>query len=184
MIKGSSAIKRSKSVRLKETNRLFESIAEAIYARRTNKVESNFVVIREVFKQHNKVLAPALDVCPNLDIIVAHMLVFRLGWAVKDVGFTSKMTEWDEQDCRRVGRSIMTFMRTLQQGVTATEAWKLHYPQLNLLFDECEGMGPFMVRDDLTRCSTPRCIHYFFSRSHTIALIVFRFIRMFSFNPF
>ena len=73
------------------------------------------------------------------------MLVFRIGLSVKDVSFMSKMIDWDEDDCRRVGRSISTFMRTFQQGQTAIDAWTLNYPQLTILFNEAEGKSKIVL---------------------------------------
>ena len=102
-------------------------------------MESNLLVVQETLKQHITIFAPVLELCPHLDIILAHMLVLRLGWQVKEVDFTTKMTEWSEDDCRKVGRSMATFMREFQQGKTAVEAWRRHYQQMNTLLNEVEG---------------------------------------------
>ena len=100
---------------------------------------SNHLAIQEVLNVHKEVLAPVLELCPKFPVILAHMLVLRLGWQVKDVDFTSGMTEWNDDDCRNVGSAFATFMRTFQQGNTAIDAWRRQYPQLNNLFDEVEG---------------------------------------------
>ena len=102
-------------------------------------MESNLLVVQETLKQHITIFAPILERCPHLDIILAHMFVLRLGWQVKEVDFTTKMTEWNEDDCRKVGRSMATFMREFQQGETAIEAWRRHYQQINTLLNEVEG---------------------------------------------
>ena len=112
---------------------------EELYDKRSNKAESNLLVVQETLKQHITIFAPVLELCPHLDIILAHMLVLRLGWQVKEVDFTTKMTEWSEDDCRKVGRSMATFMREFQQGETAVEAWRRHYQQMNTLLNEVEG---------------------------------------------
>ena len=104
---------------------------------RSNNVQDNHCVVEEVFKKY-AILAPALELCPKFPVILAHMLVLRLGWQVKDVDFTSGMTQWNDDDCRNVGRAFATFMRTFQQGNTAN-AWTRQYPQLNNLFHEVEG---------------------------------------------
>ena len=67
------------------------------------------------------------------------MFVLRLGWQVKEVDFTTKMTEWSEDDCQKVGKSMATFMREFQQGKTAIEAWRRHYQQINTLLNEVQG---------------------------------------------
>ena len=105
---------------------------------RSNDVQNNYCVVGEVFEKY-AILAPALELCPKFPVILAHMLVLRLGWQVRDVDFTSNLSEWDHDDCRNVGSSMATFMRTFQQGNTAIDAWRRQYPQLNNLFDEVEG---------------------------------------------
>ena len=89
--------------------------------------------------------APILTLCPNFGIILAHMLVFRLGVKVQEVDWTSDMKDWNEEDCRRVGRSMATVMRMVQTGLMAVDAWKKHYVQLSNLFDEVEGFEDFMI---------------------------------------
>ena len=117
---------------------------EKIYQKRSNKVESNLFAVQLIFREYSELLSPALECCPNLDTILAHMLVLRLGWSVHDVDFTSKMSEWNYDDCRKVGRSMATIFRVVQQGNTAIESWRLHYPQLNSLF-EITGFDSFML---------------------------------------
>ena len=89
--------------------------------------------------------APILELCPKFDIILAHMLVFRLGVRVQDVDWTSDMKKWSEEDCRRVGRSMATIMRMVQTGLMAVDAWKKQYVQLHHLFDEVVGFEDFIV---------------------------------------
>ena len=121
------------------------AIAEEIYKPRTNKVETNLFIIREVMSRYPDDLAPLLKLCPKFDIILAHMLVFRLGVRVQEVDWTSDMKDWNEEDCRRVGRSMATVMRMVQTGLAAAEAWKKRYVQLGVLFDEVEGFEDFIL---------------------------------------
>ena len=119
---------------------------DEIYLRRSNKVESNkFVIDQIILKNGNELFVPVFDLCPNFSTILSHMLVIRLGLSAKDVDFKIKMTEWSFSDCQRVGRSMATIMREVQQGDTALEAWRLHYPRLNKLFDDVEGFDAFML---------------------------------------
>ena len=89
--------------------------------------------------------APIFELCPKFDIILAHMLVFRLGVRVQDVDWTSDMKDWNEEDCRRVGRSMATVMRMVQTGLMAVDSWKKQYVQLHHLFDEVVGFEDFIV---------------------------------------
>jgi len=89
--------------------------------------------------------APILELCPKFDIILAHMLVFRLGVKVEDVDWTSDMKKWSQLDCRRVGRSMATIMRMVQTGSMAVDAWKKQYVQLHHLFDVVVGFEDFII---------------------------------------
>jgi len=122
-----------------------KKIAEEIYELRTNKVESNIIHIKEVMSKYPDEFAPIIALCPKFDIILAHMLVFRLGVRVQEVDWTSDMKDWNEEDCRRVGRAMATFIRMVQTGLMAVDAWRRHYVQLSNLFDEIEGFEDFMI---------------------------------------
>jgi len=108
-------------------------------------VETNLIHIKEVMSKYPDDFAPILELCPKFDVVLAHMLVFRLGVKVEDVDWTSDMKDWDEEDCRRVGRSMATIMRMVQTGLMAVDAWKKHYVQLHHLFDEFVGFEDFIV---------------------------------------
>ena len=45
----------------------------------------------------------------------------------------------------RVGRSMTTFIRQRKTGSAAVDAWKLHFVQLEHLFDEVDGFEEFML---------------------------------------
>ena len=140
-----SEVSRTSTGIMRDEKKKFADIAEELYAKRSNDVQKNHIEVQEVFKKHDAVLAPLLVLCPSLGIIIAHMLVLRFGFTVKDIDFTSKMTEWGDEDCRRVGASISTIMRFVQTGQTAIDAWRLQYPQLNDLFTKNEGFSSFML---------------------------------------
>jgi len=108
-------------------------------------VDTNLIHIKEVMSKYPDEVSSILELCPKFDIILAHMLVFRLGVRVQEVDWTSDMKDWDEEDCRRVGRSMATVMRMVQTGLMAVDAWKKHYVQLNILFDEIEGFEDFII---------------------------------------
>jgi len=108
-------------------------------------VETNLIHIKEVMSKYPDQFAPILELCPKFDIILAHMLVLRLGVQVKDVDWTSDMKDWNEEDCRRVGRSMATIMRMVQTGLMAVDSWKRQYVQLHHLFDEVVGFEDFVV---------------------------------------
>ena len=94
--------------------------------------------LKFVGETHEQEFAPILDLCPDLDVILAHMLVIRFGLRVQEVSWTSEMSDWTREDCRRVGRSMAPILRMVQTGDAGVDAWRSNYPQLNRLF-EIEG---------------------------------------------
>jgi len=72
---------------------------------------------------------------------------------VKAVDFPSDMKNFSVEDCRRIGRSIATLLRTRRNGKAAIAAWCVHYTQLGPLLDEVEGFEDFMnvICDNLFR---------------------------------
>jgi len=69
---------------------------------------------------------------------------FALG-AVQKVDWTTDMADWGDEDCKRVGSSLATFIRKRKTGEAAIDAWRLHYPQLNILFNDIEGFLDFVL---------------------------------------
>jgi len=77
--------------------------------------------------------------------ILSFVLENKFGFRVKDVDWTSRMTDWGEEECKRVGRSLATFLRKRKTGEHAIDAWRLHYVQLDVLFKEIVGFEEFML---------------------------------------
>ena len=64
---------------------------------------------------------------------------------VQKVHWRKEMKDWSEEDCRRVGCSLATFIRKRKTGEAAIDAWRLHYAPLNILFDSVPGFDEFML---------------------------------------
>jgi len=135
---------RSSTLVKKAEECFFATIAEEIHDLRSNQIANIIRAIRETFRKHESQLHPLLAICPNLDIVIGHMFVLRLGVRVQEVSWTKDMQDWTEEDCRRVGRSFATIQRMVQKGENAVDAWRRHYPQLDLLL-EIDGFEEFMV---------------------------------------
>jgi len=54
------------------------------------------------------------------------------------------MRDWMESDCKNVGKSMAYFLRMVQTGNAAVDAWRKNYPQLEELF-QVDGFEEFMV---------------------------------------
>jgi len=109
-----------------------------MFKQRTNDYEKNLTAVKSITGRNKRRFAPLQKDCPGLDIIFAEMLILRLGLSINDVDFTKEMKDWSEKDCRNVGKSMATFMRLVQNGEDAVDAWKKHYPPLDALF-QVEG---------------------------------------------
>jgi len=53
--------------------------------------------------------------------------------------------DYEDDECRRVGCSLSTFIRKRKTGAVAIDAWRLNYTQLDVLFKEVVGFEEFMV---------------------------------------
>ena len=75
----------------------WKSLAEEVYGKRSNSSVQNLHHIRSVITENEMAFKPVLNICPNLPIIIAHMMVIHVGISVRTVSWTAKMTEWTEE---------------------------------------------------------------------------------------
>ena len=60
-----------------------------------------------------------LKKCPKIREILSYILEDRFGFRVLKVEWTSSMPYWREEECRRVGTSMATFLRKRKTGEAA-----------------------------------------------------------------
>ena len=122
-------------------------VAEEVYGKRSNDQEANLKHIKEMFVKNEVLLRSLKERCPHFAVILSHMLVLRFGVGVVGVSDTSTTTNWTEDDCRAVGRSVATLVRERGTGEEAMRAWRIQYRQLKTLYDEdeVEGFEEFML---------------------------------------
>jgi len=123
----------------------WRGLAEDIYETRSNNHKSNFTHVKLLFHENEELLAPILVRCPLFREILSYILEDRLGLRIKRVSYTSDMKDWQEKECKRVGCALATFLRNRKTGEHAIDAWRLHYVQLNELFEEVEGFEDFIL---------------------------------------
>jgi len=85
---------------VQEVIETWKSLAEEVYGERSNSSVQNLHHVRRVMAENEMAFKPALNICPNLPIIIAHMMVIHVGISVRTVSWTSKMTEWTEEVSR------------------------------------------------------------------------------------
>jgi len=129
----------------RSTNESWKAVAEKLYDKRSNDHRTNIIVVRKTFEESKEMFAPLLMLCPRLEIMLSFILTDRFGFRVKEVDSALKTSEWGEEECKRVGRSLSTFLRRRNTGDVAVAAWRLNYPALNILFEEVEGFEAFML---------------------------------------
>jgi len=120
-------------------------LAEELYATRSSNHKSNFIHINRIFDENPDMLAGLTSRCPKFNVILSFLLEDRFGLSVKKVDWTKRLESWDEEDLKRVGCSVATFLRKRKTGDAAMDAWRLEYAQLGTLFREVEGFESFML---------------------------------------
>ena len=138
--------KTSQSIRRKRKRKdeKLAVLAEELFFLRTNNAVSNQAVVQKFFEKHSDVFEPILKQCPCLDVLIANMLVLRLGFRIQEVDWSKGTRDWDKTDCRRVGRAFAAVMRVCQTGANTLDSWAKHYPQLTIFF-EIDGFRSFML---------------------------------------
>jgi len=120
----------SHTYQIQQTKDEWQSAAELLYSKRSNSHLKNYEHVTDFLAANPSLFEPLLERCPNIGLIIAHLLKLRLGLTVQNVSWTSSISDWNGEDCRRVGCSAAGFLRNFQTGEAALEAWKLHYVQV------------------------------------------------------
>ena len=127
-----------------KTKEAWAAVAEKIYAKRKAYVE-NVAHVQGIFEEEEELLSPLVERCPGFVTILGFILENKFGFRVRQVGKNLTLTDWGDEECRRVGCSLSTFIRKRKTGAVAIDAWRLNYTQLDVLFKEVVGFEEFMV---------------------------------------
>jgi len=120
----------SQTYQIQQIKDEWQSAAELLYSKRSNSHLKNYVHVTEIIAANPFLFEPLLERCPQIGSIIAHLLKLRFGLTVQSVSWTTSISDWNGEDCRRVGCSVAAFLRNFQTGEAALEAWKLHYVQV------------------------------------------------------
>ena len=131
----------------------WKSLAKVVYDIRSNNHYDNFQLLKLIFNDSSELVSPLLTWCPKFDVILAFVLIHRLGMRVKFFDWTLEIADWDNDEYRRAGRAIATLVRTRENGKAAVLAWRKEYPQIGAMLDNVEGVEEFMIviADSLVR---------------------------------
>ena len=121
----------SQTYQIQQTKDEWQSAAELLYSKRSNSHLKNYEHVTDFLAANPSLFEPLLERCPNIGLIIAHLLKLRFGLTVQKVSWTSSISDWNGEDCRRVGCSVAAFLRNFQTGEAALEAWKLNYVQVS-----------------------------------------------------
>jgi len=119
---------------------MWKELAIEIYELRSDLDEVKFVLW-----ENGELTDPLIERCPVFETILAHILLNKLAFRARDIDFTSEMVGWGDEESKRMGRSFANFLRQRKTEETAVDAWRRHYPQLEVLFEEVVGFEVFMV---------------------------------------
>ena len=131
---------------LKKRKDAWKAMAENIYSKKRAGGDLEIAAhVRRVFSEEVSLVSPLVSRCPGFATILGFILEDKFGYRVRAVDKTVRMEEWGEEDCRRVGCSLSTFIRKRKTGAVAIDSWRLNYTQLDVLFKEVVGFEEFML---------------------------------------
>ena len=142
---GEKIVNGSASSNLRIRQEHWVNLAEEVLAMRSNNHRSNYIHVKRIFDEREELVRELMELCPSFGMILAFILEHRFGYRVRKVDDRLEIAHWGQEECKRVGCSLATFLRKRKTGDVAVAAWRLHYPALNVLFDEVEGFEAFML---------------------------------------
>ena len=128
-----------------KTKIAWESVAEKIYEERAADHIENVAHVNSIFEEEKELFSSLVERCPGFVTILSFILENRFHRVVREVDKELNLTDWGDEECRRVGCSLSTFIRKRKTGAVAIDAWRLNYIQLDVLFKEVVGFEEFMV---------------------------------------
>jgi len=129
---------------LRERKDAWEAVAEKIYEKRKADHVENVALVNSIFEEEKELLSPLVERCPGFVTILSFILENKFH-RVREVDKKLNLTDWGDEECRRVGCSLSTFIRKRKTGAVAIDAWRLNYTQLDVLFKEVVGFEEFIV---------------------------------------
>jgi len=81
--------------------------------------------------KENVIFAEVLFKFPMFSTMLSHLVIVRLGFRVETVSKESLMENWGEKECRRVGRSMCTYVGRASEAMrtkTSSEASRSSAP--------------------------------------------------------
>ena len=91
----------SQTDQIQQTKDEWQTVAELLYSKRSNNHLKNYEQVTEILAANPSLFAPLLERCPNVGLIIAHLLKLRFGLTVQKVSWTSSISDWNGEDCRR-----------------------------------------------------------------------------------
>jgi len=128
-----------------KTKEAWEAVAERIYENGKADHIENAAHLHSIFEEEKELFSSLVGRCPGFVTILSFILENKFGFRVREVDNKLNLTDWGDEECRRVGCSLSTFIRKRKTGAVAIDAWRLNYTQLDVLFKEVVGFEEFMV---------------------------------------
>ena len=91
----------SHTYQIQQTKDEWQSAAELLYSKRSNSHLKNYEHVTDFLAANPSLFEPLLERCPNIGLIIAHLLKLRLGLTVQNVSWTTSISDWNGEDCRR-----------------------------------------------------------------------------------
>ena len=87
----------------------WKAVAEKLYDTRSTDHMERTSRLQEIFED-DVLFLPLLERCPRFIDILHFILENKFSFRVKNVDWTKKMTDWGEEECKIVGRSLAAFI--------------------------------------------------------------------------
>ena len=121
------------------------TIAEKMYGCKCTELDKIQKHVDDVIAEERDFFAPVETICPNVNVLFAHVLLNQVRRSVKNIDGTLPIHGWGEEECKNVGRSFALFVRKRKTGDVALDAWRRHFVHLKKLFDEVDGFEELML---------------------------------------
>ena len=123
----------------------WRELAEELYKTRSSNHKSIYLLVKPASTENQELVTGLESAFPEVKVMLAFILEDKFGFRVRRVNWTSDIVDWGDEECRRVGLALATFIRKRKTGEHAIDAWTRNYVQLANLFSEIHGFEEFMV---------------------------------------
>ena len=107
--------------RVRQSEEAWKKLAKKIYVAKSKEFDENEISVNKAFSENVELLRSLLARCPVFAMILAHILLNKIGFRSQEVDWASEMVDWGEEESRQVGHSFANFLRMRKTGEVAVD---------------------------------------------------------------